>query len=124
MLKTLTLILLLAVSASAGHNFTGRVTDSFGRGISSAKLRLQRNVCEPLFEFEPVFEQYAYTNTFGYYSFNNVPAECLSYSVRILGARRYDWTGFYPYAYWYGFKITDYASRDFLDQDFQYIGEH
>ncbi len=51
--------------SAAGANITGRVTDYFGRAISSARITLNNASTG---EVEVV-----YTNTFGYYTFKDVP---------------------------------------------------
>jgi len=51
--------------SAAGANIAGRVTDAYGRAISSARITLNNASTG---EVEVV-----YTNTFGYYTFKDVP---------------------------------------------------
>lgn len=53
----------VAVPSAADATITGRVVDYYGRAISSARLTLTGSSGEA---------RYAYTNTFGYYRFENV----------------------------------------------------
>lgn len=68
------------VTPSAGDaSVTGRVTDAYGRAISSAKLTLN-NASTGEVEF-------VYTNTFGYYSFKGLPVG--DFFVMTVEHRRY-----------------------------------
>lgn len=75
MLKTLFLICVLSVSAVAQECFcyfdvSGRVLDQYGRGVRNTRVQIDGCADLPCTEWST---KYAYTNTFGYFKFSDVP---------------------------------------------------
>lgn len=100
------------------HNISGRVVDKFGRAVRSVKIRSQATVCDGDPEHWYVTEDYAYTNTFGYYTLRP-RADCGVYSVRILGAARHPEEYFTPRIYSYGNPNRESLTLVF---NFTYVG--